>query len=67
MMSLCSLSMLTCVTSSEPLDNLWEISVPDKKEIEPQSGDVIHLWLREQKEVKPGFKPRGVWLQSQNS
>lgn len=61
------MSLFPSVTSSEPPDNLREVRVPDKKEIAPQSDGGIHLRLREQKEVKPGFKPGGVWLQSQRS
>lgn len=59
--------MITSVISFETPDNLSEVKCTGPEEIEPQTDDVIHLRLCEWKQVKLGFTPRGVWLQSQNS
>lgn len=66
-MRLCRLSTFTCVITLEPLDNLCEVSVPDKEEIQPQRGDGIHLRLCKQKEMVQEFKPGGLWPQRQTS
>ena len=44
------------VISLEPLDNLCEVRVPDKEEIQPQSDDGIH----------PGYVSRKRWHQNSN-